>query len=355
MLNKTKNKFLTFSDAINEALKQEMSKDKNILIFGLGVTDPKSVFGTTKDLLKKFGEERVIEIPLSENAITGICLGLSLNGFKPILSHQRVEFSLLSLEQIINQIAKWNFMTAGKKSPSLVIRMIIGRGWGQGPQHNQSFESLFSQINGLKVVSPSNSNDAKKLLISSIRDKSPVIFFEHRWLHQIKSEVDNSTKPMKIGEPIIKKKGKDITIVSFSYMFVETLKAYNFLKKENISCEIIDLHTLRPLNIKKIIKSINKTKKLLIVENGQIDFGIGGEILRLLNLKKKILQKTDIKILGIKNSIIPSSRHLSKYCYINYENIVKEVANMCKIRKKIIFNKTDLPSDVPDKSFSGPF
>ena len=355
MPNKIKKKILTFSDAINEALKQEMLKDKSILIFGLGVTDPKSVFGTTKDLFKKFGNKRVIEIPLSENAITGICLGASLNGFKPILSHQRVEFSLVSFEQIINQIAKWNFMTAGKKSPSLVIRMIIGRGWGQGPQHNQSLESLFSQINGLKVVSPSNPNDAKKLLISSIRDKSPVIFFEHRWLHQIKSRVDNSTKPLKIGDPIIKKKGKDITIVSFSYMLIETLKAYSFLKKEKINCEIVDLHTLRPLNIKKIIKSIEKTKKLLIVENGQVDFGIGGEILRLLSLNKKLLQKIDIKIIGIKNSIIPSSRYLSKYCYINYENIVKEVVNMCKIRKKIVFPKTELPSDVPDNSFSGPF
>ena len=230
MPNKVKKRLLTYSEAINEALTEEMLKDKNILIFGLGVTDPKSVFGTTKNLFEKFGEKRVIEIPLSENAITGICLGASLNGFKPILSHQRVEFSLVSFEQIINQIAKWNFMTAGKKSPSLVIRMIIGRGWGQGPQHNQSFESLFSQINGLKVVSPSNASDAKKLLISSIRDNSPVIFFEHRWLHQIKSEVDKSTKPLKIGEPTVKIKGKDITIVSFSYMFIETLKAYSFLK-----------------------------------------------------------------------------------------------------------------------------
>ena len=355
MPNKVKKRLLTYSEAINEALTEEMLKDKNILIFGLGVTDPKSVFGTTKNLFEKFGEKRVIEIPLSENAITGICLGASLNGFKPILSHQRVEFSLVSFEQIINQIAKWNFMTAGKKSPSLVIRMIIGRGWGQGPQHNQSFESLFSQINGLKVVSPSNASDAKKLLISSIRDNSPVIFFEHRWLHQIKSEVDKSTKPLKIGEPTVKIKGKDITIVSFSYMFIETLKAYSFLKKEKINCEVIDLHTLRPLNIKKIIKKIKKTKKLLIVENGQIDFGIGSEILRLLSLNGKILQNTEVKILGIKNSIIPSSRYLAKYCYINYENIVKEVSKMCKIKKKITFKKKSLPSDVPYNSFAGPF
>jgi len=352
---KRKYKSLTFADAINEAMYQEMSKDKKILIFGLGVTDPKRVFNTTKNLLEKFGKNRVYEIPLSENSITGICLGASINGYKPILSHQRVEFSLVAMEQIINQISKWNFMTAGKSSPSLVIRLIIGRGWGQGPQHNQNLESLFSQINGLKVVSPSNPNDAKRLLIASIRDKSPVIFFEHRWLHQIKDKVIYENKPLKIGEPIIKKKGKMITIVSYSYMFIETLKAYNFLSEEKISCELIDLHTLRPLNIKKIIKSLKKTKKLLIVENGQEDFGIGSEILRLLNLEKKLIKKSEIEILGIKNSIIPSSRSLSKYCYVNYEDIIKKVVNMCGIKKKIVIKKTNKPLDVPDSSFKGPF
>ena len=354
MQNKIKQRLLTFSEAINEALTQEMSKDKSVLIFGLGVTDPKSVFSTTKNLFKKFGEQRVFEIPLSENAITGVCLGASLNGFKPILSHQRVEFSLVAMEQIINQIAKWNFMTAGKKSPSLVIRMIIGKGWGQGPQHNQSLESLFSQINGLKVVTPSNPSDAKNLLISSIRDKSPVIFFEHRWLHHTKSNVNKSLKLLKIGEPIIKKKGNDVTIVSFSYMLLETLKAYNFLKKEKVNCEVIDLHTLRPLNIKKIITSVKKTKKLLIIDNGQVDFGVGAEVLRLLSLNKKVFMNTEVKILGLKKIIIPSTRHLSKYCYINYEDIIKEVTKICKIKKKIKFlRKKKL--DVPDNSFSGPF
>ena len=154
MLNK-KNKLIKFSSAINNALDMAMAKNENVILFGLGAEDPKRVFGTLKNLKEKY-KNRVFDIPTSENAITGIALGASINGLRPVLSHQRVEFSLLSLEQIINQISKWSFMNNGKKSASLVIRLVIGRGWGQGPQHSQSLESIFAHVPGLKVVSPSN-------------------------------------------------------------------------------------------------------------------------------------------------------------------------------------------------------
>ena len=163
-------------EAILEAIDQSMQKDKSVILMGLGITDPKSIFGTTKGLLKKYGVKRVIETPTSENAVTGIALGASIKGLKPIITHQRVEFALLSMEQIINQIAKWNFMSAGKQSVPLVIRMIIGKGWGQGPQHSKLRSSLF-HIPGFKVVAPSNASDAKSLLMTSIKEKTSCNFF----------------------------------------------------------------------------------------------------------------------------------------------------------------------------------
>ncbi len=353
MQNRKKDKIL-FCEAINESIYQEMKRDKKVILFGLGVTDPKRVFGTTKNLIEIFGDNRVFEIPLSENAITGICLGASLSGHKPILSHQRVEFSLLAMEQIVNQISKWNFMTAGKKSPSLVIRLIIGRGWGQGPQHNQSLESMFSQIKGLKVVCPSNPRDAKGLLTSSIRDKSPVIFFEHRWLHEIESKVSKKNFIIRNDQPKIKKKGKDVTIVSYSYMMIECLKASKILNDNKISAEVIDLISLRPLKLKKIINSIKKTNNLLFVENGQVEFGIGSEISRLINKETKIKKNFNFEIIGLENSIIPSTRALAKHCYISHTDIINKVFEILKIKKRYKKKKSEF-SDVPDKNFKGPF
>ena len=159
-----------------------MKNDKDVVLLGLGVDDPKGVFGTTLNLHQKF-PNRVFDMPTSENSMAGFALGLSISKMKPIIVHQRVEFSLLSIEQIFNQISKWYFMTAGKVNVPMVIRLIIGKGWGQGPQHSQSLETIFSHIPGLKIVVPSNAYEAKGLLLQSIRDPNPVIFFEHRWLH----------------------------------------------------------------------------------------------------------------------------------------------------------------------------
>ena len=174
---------ITFSEAIREATVQAMDGDDTVLALGLGVTDPKGVFGTTLGLKERFGEERAYDIPVSENAVTGICVGLAISGFRPILSHQRADFMLMSMDQIINNVAKWNYMFGGQDSVPLVIRTIVGRGWGQGPQHSQNFQAMFAQVPGLKVVSPTTPYQAKGLMAAAIEDPDPVIFVEHRWLH----------------------------------------------------------------------------------------------------------------------------------------------------------------------------
>ena len=353
MLNK-KNKLIKFSSAINYALDMAMAKNENVILFGLGAEDPKRVFGTLKNLKEKY-KNRVFDIPTSENAITGIALGASINGLRPVLSHQRVEFSLLSLEQIINQISKWSFMNNGKKSASLVIRLVIGRGWGQGPQHSQSLESNFAHVPGLKVVSPSNPKDAKGMLISSIEDKNPVIFFEHRWLHEIEDKVPLKYYKVKIGEPKICKYGKQITLVSYSYMLNETLKAAKILENHNINCEVIDLNTLRPLNIRKILKSVKKTKKILFIDNGYSEFGIGSEVISKIVSSLKETKNFKFHKIGILGHPIASTRALAKYSYIDYKKIILKIKEILKSKKKIKYKDKNTLTDVPNLNFKGPF
>ncbi len=345
-----------FSEAINEALDLSMRKDKKVILMGLGVDDPKRIFGTTKNLLEKYGYNRVFDVPTAENGMMGIAIGISIEGFKPIICHQRVEFSLLAMEQIINQAAKWNYMFAGTMSVPLVIRLIIGKGWGQGPQHSQSLESIFAHIPGLKIISPSNAHDAKGLLISSIEDKNPVIFFEHRWLHQTTGKVPKKYYKIPIGKAKVLKKGKDITLVSNSIMTLECIKSAKILDGYGIKVEIIDLRSLRPLDKKTIIKSVKKTHKLLVVDNGWKQCGISAEIISLVSesLSDKINLST--KRLGLADIPIPSTRSLADLCYPNYLNICETVGKILhKKLKNIKKIKNDTPSDQPDKNFIGPF
>ena len=352
---------IKFNQVMRETQLQLMKKDKNIITMGLGINDPMGIFGTTKDLYKIFGNKRVIEIPTSENAATGIAIGAALQGMKIILTHQRVEFSLLSMEQIINQAAKFYFLSNGKYKVSVVIRVMIGKGWGQGPQHSQSLETLFAHIPGLKVVSPSNAFDAKGLLNSSINAGHPVIFFEHRWLHNIQENVPKKLFKIPIGKAKILSSGKDLTIVSFSEALIQVLRLKKILIKSNISAEIIDLRTLRPLDKKTILKSVKKTGRILVVDNGWKTYGIGSEIISFLSEDKKVKFKSKPKRLGIKEIPMPSSRTLAKDIYLNPDRILQTISNLTKKNintryKKIFENKyIHEPTDVPYKDFKGPF
>lgn len=350
-------KLMKFNEAINDALYLSMKKDKNVIILGLGVDDPKRIFGTTNQLLETFGRKRVFDMPTAENSMTGIALGASIEGIRPVISHQRVEFSLLAFEQMINQAAKWHYMSAGKMHAPLVIRMIIGRGWGSGAQHTQSLESIFAHIPGLKVVSPSNAKDAKGLLISSIEDNNPVIFFEHRWLYNTSSYVPKKYYKIKIGKSLKIKNGKDITIVTYSYMVIEVLKALKILKKYKISADVIDLRTLRPLDSMPIMTSVKKTKRVLVVDNGWSTYGVASEIIALISEKfSKIMLSNPIRI-GVNQSPIPSTRALAQYCYPDLKLILKSIEKIFKIKidKKDFPNLSLEETDIPDQNFTGPF
>ncbi len=272
-------RLLTYPEAIREALEQEMSLDQSVIVLGMGVDDPKAILGTTKGLVDKFGIERVFDTPLSEDGMTGIAIGAALSGLRPVHVHIRMDFMLLAMNQIINMAAKMHYMFGGELSVPVVIRSMIGKSWGQGPQHSQSIYPLLMNIPGLKIVAPTTPYDAKGCLVQSIRDNNPVIFIEHRHLYYQKGFVPEKTYTVPFGRARILARGDDITLIGISQMAVECLRAGIYLEKDGINAEVIDPVTLSPLDIDTIISSVSNTKKLLVVDNAWKICGAGAEII----------------------------------------------------------------------------
>ena len=347
---------ITFAEAVREATVQTMEKDDSVLALGLGVTDPKGVFGTTLGLKERFGEERAFDIPVSENAVTGICIGLAISGFRPILSHQRADFMLMSMDQIINNSAKWNYMFGGQASVPFVIRMIVGRGWGQGPQHSQNFQSMFAQVPGLKVVSPTTPYQAKGLMVAAIEDPDPVIFVEHRWLHGQVGNVPENYYSLPIGKAHVMHEGKDLTIVTSLDMAVEALKIAERLKSHNIDIEVVDLCSVKPLDEETILASVCKTGQLLVIDSSGKDFGVASQVTALVAEKGYGYLKGAIRRMGLPDIPSPSTPALSKDYYPRAKNICLIVEDMLSIKIDMsVFEDEKLPHDVPDPFFNGPF
>ena len=348
---------LSFAEAIRDALATALAIDPGVAVFGLGTDDPKGVFGTTLDLHKQFGPARVFDTPTSENALTGIAVGMALTGMRPVLTHQRLDFSLLSLDQIINNAAKWHFMFGGRRSVPLVIRMIIGRGWGQGPTHSQNLQALFAHIPGLKVVMPSFADDAKGLLLSAIFDNNPVIFLEHRWLHSARGEVPVGDVRVPLGKARILREGKDITIVATSYATVEALHAADFLKDHGLTADLIDPRTLRPMDWPAIQASVSKTGRLLVCDTGHETGGIAGEIIAKLSSENWNDLKAAPQRLTAPDMPEATSPALTKNYHIRAGHVASAAARILgqELDVQALINARQGPHDVPGPWFSGPF
>jgi pyruvate dehydrogenase E1 component beta subunit len=347
---------LKFTEAINEAMILSMKRQKNIICYGLGVDDPKRIFNTTKNLKEMFGSKRVFDVPASENALTGIGIGSSLNGLRPVVVHQRLDFFLYAMDQLINGAAKWSYVFGGVRSLPLTIRLIIGRGWGQGPTHSQSLQSLFLHIPGLKVVMPSNSYQAKGLLNAAIFDNNPVLYLEHRWLHNTYSNVPKKFYRLALDQPQTLKKGKDLTIVSMGYMTNESIIADKILRSNGIQSEIIDMCVMSPLNLTKVFNSVKKTGHLLVLDTSTPICSLSSEIISQTLIKCFSNLKSNPEILALPHVPQPTSFSLTKNFYNDYEDIIKSVKKILKIKKDIKFKKsTKFFHDVPDDNFKGPF
>ena len=347
---------LKFSEAINEAIEIAMDFDSNVICYGLGVTDPKGIFSTTTGLEKKFGNNRVFDMPTSENAMTGVAIGAALAGIKPIMTHQRLDFFLLAMDQLVNGAAKWNYMFGGKKSVPITIRLIIGRGWGQGPTHSQNLQAWFAHIPGIKVVMPSSPEDAKGLLLSSIFDPNPVIFLEHRWLHNIIGEVSDGDSRIEIGKARLIRTGVDITIISMSYLTIEAIRAADFLSVHGIDCEIIDLRSIKPLDYNIIFESVSKTGRVLALDSGFTTCSFASEVITQIVTEKFTFLKNAPVRLAMPDVPEPTSHALTKNFHITAKEIVEKI--LCTFNLKDIdlteLNRQEL-HDIPGDWFTGPF
>ena len=356
-------KLMTGSEAIRDAFICAQKRIKNILLISEGVADPSSFYGTTKDLSSHFKKNQIIEMPLSESALGGISIGAAINGMRPVLNFHRVEFALLAMEQIFNNAAKASYISNGIHKVPLVLRLVIGRGWGQGPAHSQSLENIFSSIPGLKVIMPTFPNDTKGLIIGAIKDNNPVVIIEHRWCHYVSEKVNKGFFVNNINEgPKALSNGKDFTIVATSYGVIESMQAVKILKKYGINVALFDLRILRPLNLKKIITSVNQTGRLLTIDTGFKFLGIGSEIVSQITEKCFSNLKASPIRLGFPDHPTPSSRGYLKNVYTNTQIICDKIMRGLKVNKNIqkkvkenIKKISTKEIDIPNPLFKGPF
>ncbi|MBV8048668.1 MAG: alpha-ketoacid dehydrogenase subunit beta [Paludibacterium sp.] len=343
------------AQAINEALHLAMAQDEHVLKFGLGVDDPKAIFNTTAGLQERFGAARVFDTPTSENGMTGIAIGAALAGMRPVMCHQRLDFFLLALDQLVNNAAKWHY-TFGRPVP-LTIRLIMGRGWGQGPTHSQNLQAWFAHVPGLKVVMPANAADAKGLLLSSIFDDDPVVFLEHRWLHFAQGEVPEGDVRVPLGKAAIRQAGDAVTIVAASYMVVEALHACRALEAAGVHCELIDLRTVKPLDWDTVYASVRRTGRLLALDTGAATGSIAGEIVARASMDCWSALKAPPLRLALPDCPEPTSYGLTRQFYPGAEEIVRCIGKMLGLPSLPLefLPQRHTHHDVPGVWFSGPF
>lgn len=316
---------ITFMQAINEALAEEMRRDPSVFILGEDVRV--SPFGQTAGLVKEFGEERVLNTPIAENAITGAAIGAALNGMRPVLELMFSDFTMLAMDEICNHLGQWGYITGGQYRLPVTIRTAVGAGLRMGYGHSQSLESQMIQAPGLILVEPSTPYDVKGLLKSAIRSDDPVVVFEHKKLifGGIDGEVPDEDYTIPFGEAVVRKKGKDATIVAFGFMMYEAFGAAQELAKEGIDIEIIDPRTIVPLDKDTIFESVEKTGRLITVEEGRIRGGLGAEIAALACGEYFSFLKAPVQRVAAPMIPIPGSPVLEDLYLPNKDSIVRAV------------------------------
>jgi len=354
---------ITTGDAIREGLTEAAKRDPSVIFFAEGVADPAAVFGTLKGIGNVIGHERMIEMPVAEAGLCGVAIGAALSGKRPVISFHRVEFALLAMEQIVNNAAKTTYISGGRHKVPIVLRLVIGRGWGQGPEHSQSLETIFSYFPGLKVAMPTYPADTKGMVVAAVEDNNPVILIEHRWCHYVQGQVPEGHYREPLDGPRTIRKGKDVTIVATSYMVLEAMRAATALAGHGIEAEVIDLRVLRPLELAPVLESVKRTGRLLTVDTGFRTLGIGAEVVAEATGKCFQALKAAPQRIGLPDHPLPSSRGLIRGLYPDSIRIVHAVAGMlglaaeraAKAEAELEAQRGNLPIDVPDPFFKGPF
>lgn len=321
-------KEMTYWQAINEALAEEMDRDPKVFVMGEDVAIYGGAYGVTRGLYQKFGEERVRDTAISEAAIVGAGLGAAMTGMKPVVEIMYVDFMGIAMDQLNNQVSKIRYMFGGKVKVPLVIRTEGGCGRTLGAHHSQSLEAWFTHIPGIKVIMPATPNDAKGLLKSAIREDNPIVYIEHKMLYNTKGHVQEGEYTIPIGKADIKKEGKDITIISYSLSLIHCLNAAKELEKDGINAEIIDLRTLLPLDIGTIVESVKKTHRVLIVHEAWKTGGFGAEIgMQIVENTFDYLDGPIVRHCGA-DVPMPKAPNLEKLAVPSKDSIIKTVKEM---------------------------
>jgi len=319
---------LTYAEAAVEAIQEEMEKDGSIFYMGEDIGRFGGVYGTTKGLWERFGDDRVKDTPLSEAAIIGYALGAAMTGMRPIAEIMFADLLCLAMDQIVNQVAKIRYMSGGRIKVPLVIRVPLGGLRRAAAQHSQHLESWFVHVPGLKIVAPSSPHDVKGLLKTVIREDNPVISFEHILLYKTKGEVPEEEYTLPIGKAEVKREGSDVTVVTYSLMVHRCLSAAEKLYEEGIDAEVIDLRSLSPLDMETLVNSVKKTNKVAIVHQACLRGGLGAEIGTSIVEAAFDYLDTPIKRIGGLNVPVPFSPPLEDFVVPTEERIAREIKEM---------------------------
>lgn len=305
-----------YSEGLSEGLVQAMESDPNIFMTGIAVDYPSGIFGSTVEATNRFGPKRVFDSPAMENALTGIAIGAALMGKRPIVVHPRNDFMFLAFDQMINVAAKWRYMFGGNAGRApIVVRAVIGKGWGQGATHSQSLQAPLAHFPGLTVVMPAFPIDAKGLMLFALQHDGPVVILEHRTLYNTEGDVPEKMEPTPYGKASIVRKGKDITIVATSFMAYEALHAAEELANKGVDAEVIDLRFIRPLDEATILQSIKKTGHLLVADTSWELCGVVSEVAALAAEKAFNFLKAPVRRIALANCPAPMSKPLEEAFY----------------------------------------
>src|SRR5262245_28863280 len=312
---------LSFAQAINSALRQALELDSGVFVYGIGADGPAGIFGTTTGLVDKFGARRVFDTPIAEAGLSALAAGAASNGLRPVLVHQRLEFMLYSVDQVVNWMAPWRFMSGGRAKMPVTIRAIIGKGWGQGPQHTKSLHACFAHVPGLQVVMPGSPADAKGLLLSSILSDDPTLFIEGRSLFSMQEDVPDEPYFIRLGEALVRREGKDVTLVTMGSMVPLCLQAAETLAQSTMSAEVLDIRCLSPLDVESIIRSVKKTGRLVVAEPGWRMYGAAAEIIATVVETRGEMRSRPRRV-AWPQSAVPTSSKLEEQFYPTSDDIV---------------------------------
>ncbi|MBM3467103.1 MAG: pyruvate dehydrogenase complex E1 component subunit beta [Alphaproteobacteria bacterium] len=320
---------ITVREALQLAMKEEMQRDERVFILGEEVAEYQGAYKITQGLLQEFGSKRVIDTPISEHGFTGLAIGAAFGGLRPIVEFMTFNFAMQAFDQMVNSAAKTNYMSGGQLGCPIVFRGPNGAAARVAAQHSQNFAALYSHIPGLKVIAPYSAEDAKGLLISAIRDDNPVIFLENEIMYGRSFEVPDVIEPLPIGKARIVKEGDDITILAFSLQVGMAIEAAKILAEENIDAEIIDLRTIKPLDIEAILESVRKTNRLVCVEEGWFFAGIGATISSIVIKEAFDYLDAAPEVVSGKEVPLPYAENLEKMSLPTVEEIVAAAKRAC--------------------------